>query len=844
MVNVAAVAQGTQVGRYVVLSKLGEGAMGFVYRAHDPELDREVAVKIVAGRQSARTAREGKALARLAHPNVVAVHDVGVHEDSTFVAMELVEGQTLKDWLSEKRTREEIVAMFAAAGRGLAAAHEAGVVHRDFKPTNVLVGRDGRPRVADFGLALAGAAAEGPSLAVAGAHEGVDTASTGLSAVSLVGTPRYVAPEQARGEETGPAADQFSFCVSLWEALCGEPPFEGRELLEILAAVRAGRFRESGSRIPEHTRRVLLRGLAEDPSRRYPSMAALLDDLERDPRASRRRAVPATALAAGGLGILAAIGAAFYAARAPSSVPSFHPAHVRRVTFSDGCEEFPSFTPDGKRVVFDEVRGTATVVAALDLASGTERAITDGTGSDFAAEVSPDGTQVAFLRAPSAGTPAAMVVDIDGKRPPRLVREGWVRPTFSPDGSALWCGDTHHPARVELATGNTTRTLDMPSGTLGTIARELRDGRVVLVAPVGEPTSLGGLALFESTGSLRWLTKDDMEEALDVTPDGRFVIASRVTPAGSDELIAVPLAGGAALAVGRADIAPSQGFRIAPDRSRIAWSNCHDVTSLVRVNEQGAFVPLHEAHAWKESAAAPIPGTRKLVVLSERDGENAPWIVDRDDREPPRKLPVTGSPLTLSVSPDGRLVALEIAEQGIVLVPIDGGSARRLTSDPADAKAHFLRDGHTIVFVRSGATPRVFAVDASGGEARPLLGEGSSDPAPSPVDDRIAYLSGTELTRKIPMIFDPRTGRSARLSPDLGEESYGPMAFTGDGRRIGILAGAAGNQIVEVDATTGAVLRTINAGASTLYRLAYDGNDPIVGRSQWVGNIWVADGPF
>jgi Tol biopolymer transport system component len=297
-----------------------------------------------------------------------------------------------------------------------------------------------------------------------------------------------------------------------------------------------------------------------------------------------------------------------------------------------------------------------------------------------------------------------------------------------------------------------------------------------------------------------------------------------------------------------ADIAPSHGFRVAPGRRSIVWSTCHETTSLVHVNEQGALVPLHEVHAWKETAAATIPGTRKLVVLSERGGENAPWVIDREDREPPKRLRVPGSPRSVSVSPDGRLAVFAMAEHGIVSASIDGESTRTLTSDPGDGKARFTHDGRTVVFSRAtkGGTRRVFAVDVAGGEPRPLLDDGSTEPAPSPIDDRIAYLAGTETSKMVPMIFDAKTGRSSRLSSRLGEAdgSYESLAFSGDGRRVAFLGGAAGNLLVEVDAATGAIVRTINAGTSTLLRLSYDGNDPIVGREQWVGNLWMADGRF
>src|SRR5580692_1242551 len=221
------------VGRYRLLRLVGRGGMGEVYAAHDPELDRRVAIKILRADarpddiEAARLLREAQAVAKLSHPNVVAIHDVGTAAGRMFLAMELVEGETLAIWLdSRPRSVGEIVRMFTLAGRGLAAAHRVGIVHRDFKPQNVMVSRDETPRVMDFGLAAHGgpASPNEPRLTRAG---------------SILGTPLYMSPEQLLGQPVDPRADQFSFCVALWEALYGARPFEGSTLLEIRMAVLA-----------------------------------------------------------------------------------------------------------------------------------------------------------------------------------------------------------------------------------------------------------------------------------------------------------------------------------------------------------------------------------------------------------------------------------------------------------------------------------------------------------------------------------------------------------------------------------------------------------------------------
>jgi tetratricopeptide (TPR) repeat protein/predicted Ser/Thr protein kinase len=297
---------GAAVGRYVILDRIGSGGMGVVYAAYDPELDRRVALKLLrpdrftheAGRS--RLLREAQALARLTHPNVVAVHDAGTFGDRVFVAMELVEGETLRQWLEAgTRSWREALDHLLPAGRGLAAAHAAGLVHRDFKPENVLLGRDGRVRVVDFGLAKALAdAAEMPPEDAAETGSGGEPLSPLTEWGVVLGTPAYMAPEQLRGIAADARSDQFSFCVALYEALYGQRPFAGQGPREIAEAVLRGEPREApaGSRVPGWLREVVYRGLKADPRERYPSMDDLLQDLERDPSAVRRRWLLAAAI--------------------------------------------------------------------------------------------------------------------------------------------------------------------------------------------------------------------------------------------------------------------------------------------------------------------------------------------------------------------------------------------------------------------------------------------------------------------------------------------------------------------------------------------------------------------
>ena len=273
-----------KVGRFTVQGRLGAGGMGVVYAAHDELLDREVALKLLhrarlAGGGDDRLLREAQAMARLSHPNIVSVFEVGEHAGQLFIAMEFVRGQTLGAWLADRsRTWPDVLRVLLAAGRGLAAAHHAGIVHRDFKPHNTLVGADGSVKVADFGLARSDdAAAE----ADAASTQRMRLASLTRQG-AVVGTPAYMAPEQHAGRRSDECSDQFSFCVTAWQALYGSHPFPSGSLAELLAAVAADEVRPPppGSKVPTWLRRALVRGLAADPARRWPTMTVLLTALE------------------------------------------------------------------------------------------------------------------------------------------------------------------------------------------------------------------------------------------------------------------------------------------------------------------------------------------------------------------------------------------------------------------------------------------------------------------------------------------------------------------------------------------------------------------------------------
>jgi serine/threonine protein kinase len=311
-----------RIGRYVVLDRLGSGGMGVVYSAYDNELDRKVAIKLLhperagAGDDArARLLREAQAMAKLSHPNVIGVYGVGTREDQVYVATELVKGTTLKSWVKEKKPgARQVVDVFMQAGRGLSAAHAAGLVHRDFKPENVLIADDGRVRVLDFGLARA---LQADPLEETVERPSTDSGSQPLDAPitktgAITGTPAYMSPEQYEGKQADERSDEFSFCVALWEALFKERPFQGDTQNELTTSILEGRVSEppKGSKVPAYLRAIVRKGLRPKPADRFPSMQALLAELHKDPARTRRQVFLAAAVAAvvgfGGWGIYSA----------------------------------------------------------------------------------------------------------------------------------------------------------------------------------------------------------------------------------------------------------------------------------------------------------------------------------------------------------------------------------------------------------------------------------------------------------------------------------------------------------------------------------------------------------
>ena len=468
---------GHAVGRYIVLDLVGAGAMGVVYAAHDPELRRKVALKVlrpdpeVGGSSPARERllREAQALARLAHPNVIAIHDVGALDDEIFIAMELVENGTLGEWLAAApRTSRAIVSVMRQVGEGLAAAHAAGLVHRDLKPDNVLVGADGRARVTDFGLSR-------------GAGEHVDAAPGALPPSTLtmtgavMGTPAYMAPEQRAGGAANEASDQFSFCVTFHEALCGARPFTA-----------TGARVPPARRVPSWLRRIIDRGLAADPAARFPSLRALLDAVERGSRT--RRGPLALALGAVVLG-----GVAFAVTRpAPAACTGGPMAWRGAWGEREAAATREAFARTGRP---DASSAAARVTAILDEAGGAWQAMhrevceaTTVRGEQSAAVMDLRMRCLGARRSEIAAL-ARLFATADGELVDRAVSAALALPTLAdcanPRALAALPADPATRARIEQLAGGLAEASALE------FAGAYDRGTTVATAALGEARALG-----------------------------------------------------------------------------------------------------------------------------------------------------------------------------------------------------------------------------------------------------------------------------------------------------------------------------------------------------------------
>lgn len=537
-----------QIGRFQIRRMLGSGGMSVVYDGFDPELHRRVAVKLLRTRGDAEHGtrdrdlimREAQAMARLNHPNVITVYQVGEHDGQVYIAMELVEGETLRDWLMhEHRSRGEILNMFLQAGSGLQAAHEAGLIHRDFKPENVLVGREGRVRVLDFGLARGAldlvSTPETPAATASGeggTGEGGNRLVKSLTRTGAVmGTPLYMAPEQHMLEPMDARVDQFSFCVALYEALYGIRPFPGETYAEFASNVINGMVRErpSHATVPEWLDRVIRRGLSRFPDERYETMERLLQDVItaqefEEARAGRARAevegARAAVLREDFLEARAKIRGALEVEDSPAARAlwwrlSRNPLKwVRRV----GARIISlAATEDGRRLV---AGGTDGCVHLLNVENLRTRVLRSGRGQVGSVAVASDGTIAAGSE---SGVVSVWQPGTTGGRPFEGHGGAVYGLIFLP-GDHLLSSSWDGTLRIwDLETGKEIRRIDAHEGSVQGIAMA-KDGTVASAGTDGT-VRLWNLETGEQLACLEGHAKLEPRGFVAFSPDGNGLVS-------------------------------------------------------------------------------------------------------------------------------------------------------------------------------------------------------------------------------------------------------------------------------------------------------------------------------
>jgi len=851
-------------GRYRILSELGRGGEGCVYRALDIRADMVVALKLLSRDASrvARFRRELQMARKVTHPNAVRIYDLVELPGQFGLSMELVEGETL-----ERRPpragplpEPELTMLAKDLASALAAAHRAGVTHRDLKPANVILRARGKgATITDFGISrMHGAGDEAPVSKPPSALLPPMNAEW-----AIIGTPLYMAPEQLDGlVAVGPSVDVYAYGLVVREAATGERLDDDATTLGALREARRARSRvplaSARGDLPPAFSAVIDRCLAVAPEQRWVDGGAIAAALDAPARRAPSLASPlgkvvGLVAVVAALGVVAALrlapggrhGAPSGSASAPVAPPAPPGGAVtgaHRVTFGDECEEFPSFTPDSARILYDGTIGANAFIYVLE-PDGTSRRLTTVEGWDVAPSVSPDGRSVAFLRYEGEKR-STFVTDLDGKTPPRLFREGGLRPNWSADGRSIWAGDRNHPTRVDFQTGAVEESLAGIANMAVTHVLEGAGGARLAMFHSRGDDNYASIVLVGADGTSRHVYDGVLFDAFALTPGkGSVLVSPPDAAADVGDLAVLALRGGPPEPLVGSGVHASSGVAVSPDGKRIAWSTCRGRRALARLGPGGRLLPLPLSGDWQDNDLATIPGTKHLLTLSLRTGKARPWLIDTTGVEVARMIPLPDDiePQRLAVSSDGRLVALEMRGRGILVVPIEGGAVTWLTHDPSDVYPTFLlRD---VVFMRTapGGTAQVMAVPIAGGEARALLGVGTSLPVGSPSGDRVAYLDGVDVDRVVPMMLDVATGATRPLADGLAPGRYARPSFSRDGRKVAIRRGA--QEIAIIDIAPRRIDLDVRL-ADEVGSVLFDDEGLVVDRVQWIGDVWVADARF
>ena len=782
---------GQTLGHYQILSAIGAGAMGKVYLARDTRLDRQVALKILPTQftrnsdRVARFRREAKAASALNHPNIITIYDVGEIGDTSFIAAEFIEGVTLRERLAAGRMElPEILEIAIQCALALEAAHRAGIVHRDIKPENIMVRPDGLAKVLDFGVARV----ETPEPAVDATQAG-----------TLIGTPRYMSPEQARGQRLDARTDIFSLGAVLYEMATGVPAFPGTTPADVFAALLGTTPRapsEIVAGIPAHFDTIVLKALEKDPAARQQTMQALaadLQDFERHPAALSQ--TPAKKRAAGrgrvsllgrqSIAIAAAVIGVGLAATWYTRMERLG-SHVEAPTLSavpltsfEGFKDFGSFSPDGTRAAFSWNGGRGGSGGHLQrniyiktIGPDEPVQLTFASEDDRLPIWSPDGKHIAFCRR-APNEPARNHYDIyeipveRGKE--RKIAEAGLGTSWSPDGQILAMagvpgamagvpGESSGIFLQSLATGE-RRQITNPHPHLDILPVFSPDGQWIAFTRDFGFSSREIFVIPARGGTAKQLTFDhEPTYGAAWTPDSREIVFSSNRGVGGEGLWRIPATGG----VPRRVSATLQGAfypSISRQSNRLVYTESFKDTNIYACDGPGFGRQASTSRAAlgrfgppkglilssrRDDSPSFSPDGERIAFVSKRTGNEEIWIANRNGGQLVQltvfKGPGTGTP---KWSPNGQRIAFDSLAGGnpdIYIIDAGGGIPRRLTNG---SHANFMpawSPDSKWVYFRSNASgsDQIWKIPAAGGVATQLTQTGGGEAFPSP-DGKIVY---------------------------------------------------------------------------------------------------------
>jgi Tol biopolymer transport system component len=869
--------------------------MGEVYRAVDERLGRAVALKLLSRKQAtadmqARLHREAQAASALNHPGIVTVHDIGAWQGQLYIVMELVDGESLADVARRGVAPEEALRLVASAADALGAAHARDILHRDVKSDNLMRTSDGRVKVLDFGLAKLRAPVDAqpitpsPPPSPQPQRRNTDPEMAALAATvspepstradpditisstpdpaftpnrtpvdltlagSLVGTPAFMAPEQTHGGSGDAQSEVFSLGVVLYELATGKRPFDRGTIAETLEAIRSAELvppsRAARERkIPPAVDEITLRALARDRAVRFrdmPALAAACRAALAAP-AARRRRVALGALAAG-LALLTG-GGALVASRhhTPPPAPPATVIATRRLTFAKGCEEYPSFTPDGRTVVYDGLADGDYELLALDTEGGAPRRLTHAPGWDYGGAVSPDGARVAYIHLRDEGREIRVLpLTGDAAAPPTVLGFAVSFPAWSEAGEVVMAVD-ERIVRAPIG-GTQSELARLPRGRQLRLLAPFRDGEMIAIWQQASESLEFVLGAIGKDGSVRELEGrlPYDQPGLAVAPSQEGFYYARYVGA-SNELLRRARAGGPPAVVG--GVAPSSGFALSRDGKRLVYSTCRESIQLARARTGAPAVDLMPRGVWRDHFPVAVDDHR-LLFTSDRSGTSQVWLLDLKTDE---QRALTGRDTAFaSLSPDRRRLVFSDSAAGLRVMALDGKTPPRpLTDEPTDAEAQFSFDGARVVFLRTSRAEgsRVYVVPVEGGTPRAISPVGALAPAVSPVEDRVLFVKETNEGRVL--LATDLAGREPQRLPSLPPAAWFAPRVSPDGKRVLVIRKHTDVVELPVDGSAPPVTRW-QAGLGGIESIDYapDGDGYIMSLSSWDGDLWLAEGEF